>query len=442
MEARFCPSCGQEVESDDRFCRACGREFTDTAATGDQRESLSTSSPAEDGASTSSEAKRRAFSRLLAPVIGVVLFLPRKGHAAFRWVRARGWKARVGIALAAILLAGASVVAILVATDDNVPDTVEADHLNEDRDFWEELAADQRDDLSGFCADRAGGRSEDPEIVFARSELRTGIDRELEDDSDATIKAACDDAAADIAAENEPSGTGETQTNATWGVVWNSGGELNDGDPVKLAGRVYQDTGTSLLMYADPVADELPTQVFGSFSGIQEDDYVLVRGTITGSDSYETVAGGSIDVITIDADSVKQISAGRAQELARPATGGSEKLNITQSQGGFAVTVRKIGWTEDATRVSFSVTNKSGAEGSLFVSDAKIQQGSQQFSVSDDADYGPLGDDILSGASVTGSLEFDKIDRKRGKAYIEVDWYSENYDIDAKPFGFTVSWAP
>jgi hypothetical protein len=265
-----------------------------------------------------------------------------------------------------------------------------------------------------------------------------------EDTADTPSTPAAPTAAAPAPEEPPPSEDLDlpTVTNAGFSDVWNSGGAGLEGSPVKIAARVYQDTGDSLLAYADPEQDELPVQVFAAGSSAGEDDYVLITGTLTGSDTYETVAGGEVDVITIDGTAVKAIPQARALELANPATGGTRKLNLTQTKGGFTVTLKSISWTDDATRLNVEITNNGSAAASLMAWESKIQQGSRQFGV-DELDEGAdaLSEDIKPGVTEKGSITFERIARKRGTAYIEFDWLSENYDLDTEqPFAFTMTW--
>jgi hypothetical protein len=260
-------------------------------------------------------------------------------------------------------------------------------------------------------------------------------------DSDPTPGAATTEPYS-AAQDTTPPGDLPTVTNVGFSDVWNSGGAGLTGARVRIAARVYQDTGDSILAYADPAQDELPVQVFSPSSVAGENDYVLISGTLTGSDSYKTVGGGQVDVITIAGDKVAVITEARANEIANPPVGGKKKLNLTQTQAGLTVTLKSVSWTEKATRLDIEITNGGTASASLLTFDAKIQQGARQFSLDDQASgSSALSDDIKAGVTEKGTLTFKRISRKRGAAYVSFDWTSNNYDIDtSRPFEFTMSW--
>jgi hypothetical protein len=242
---------------------------------------------------------------------------------------------------------------------------------------------------------------------------------------------------------DSPPGEGITISNKQLSEAWNSGGEDLEGASVDVAGRVYQDQGDALLIYGDPKEDELPLQVSGPFAGVDEDDYVRVQGTLKGSDTYESVGGGDVDVLTIDGESVRRISRERALATVDPAAA-RRSLNLSQTRGGLTVTLKAIAWTAGATRLRVSVTNGGRDDASISAFDAKIQQGSQQFDIADDDESADdLSDDLNPGVTVTKTLTFEKISRQRGKGYIKFDWLSDNYDLDTdKPFEFTMRWRP
>jgi hypothetical protein len=38
------------------------------------------------------------------------------------------------------------------------------------------------------------------------------------------------------------------------------------------------------------------------------------------------------------------------------------------------------------------------------------------------------------------TLTFERIDQRRRKAELEFDWYSDDIDVDPKPFEFVLEW--
>lgn len=383
---------------------------------------------------------------------------------------------REGVARKAVLLCLPACLTALVAgcgaesDEPKVPAKLGPGLTARDGRFWKALSSAQKTQMVRYCRAQAAsalstaqGAVEwaDPEyqqvMEIGDDELRARLDRHYATTPNIgdSIKDACLDETKALMADDGAEGSAEggassisdatvTHTNEDWGDVWNTGADGLEGDRVKLAGHVYQDTGNALLLYGDPENDELPTVVYGSWAGIGEGDYVLVKGAIDGSDSYDTVAGGTVDVVQVTADSVRRISEDRAIELAHPATGGVRKLHFTETQAGFTVTIKSIAWTDQNTRVKVQATNNGGAKAALSAYDAAIQQGSHQYEL-DDSDRGAdeLSQDIRPGVTKTATLTFERISRRRGEAYLEFEWLSDDYTIDSDtPFAFNLSWKP
>jgi len=189
-----------------------------------------------------------------------------------------------------------------------------AAQLSERAQFWKALSPSQRNDLVEICKDKVGRArasktggevTTNPAYMAVQADPGSEIESSItsiyadKDQAQTTIISACQTTIDQQVPETETGGAGSgaaTVTNRDWSEVWNSGASGYENAPVRLAARVYQDFGDGILAYGDPSNDELPVQVFGDFPGVSEDDYVLINGTITGSDTYETVAGGSVDV--------------------------------------------------------------------------------------------------------------------------------------------------
>jgi len=211
----------------------------------------------------------------------------------------------------------ALVCAVLIAacgSGVDVPGKMTAAQLSERAQFWKALSPSQRNDLVEICKDKVGRArasktggevTTNPAYMAVQADPGSEIESSItsiyadKDQAQTTIISACQTTIDQQVPETETGGAGSgaaTVTNRDWSEVWNSGASGYENAPVRLAARVYQDFGDGILAYGDPSNDELPVQVFGDFHGVSEDDYVLINGTITGSDTYETVAGGSVDV--------------------------------------------------------------------------------------------------------------------------------------------------
>jgi hypothetical protein len=246
-------------------------------------------------------------------------------------------------------------------------------------------------------------------------------------------------------AETAPAeGSGATVTNRGWSRVWKAGADGFGTDPVELAALVYEDTGESLLVYGKPEDETEPAEVSGTYPGVRKNDYVLVKGTISGTGRDAPAAGRGVDVVTIDGVSVRPIGRDRALALAHPATGGKRTLGLSHSRGGFEVSLRSIEWTPEATRLTVTLTNRGSSKARISASEAVIQQGLRRHHLSGgDEGARALSDYIGPGVTKSGMMTFDRISRKRGKAYVAFDWHSDRHERNTdKPFAFTMKWRP
>jgi hypothetical protein len=255
-----------------------------------------------------------------------------------------------------------------------------------------------------------------------------------------------DPAASDTAAaETAPAeGSGATVTNREWSRVWKARADGFGTDPVELAGLVYGDTGASLLVYGKPDDKGEPAEVSGNYPGVRKNDYVLVKGTISGAGRYGPAAGRKAEVVTIDGVSVTPIGRDRALALAHPATGGERRLGLRQSRGHLEVGLRSIEWTKHGTRLTVTLTNRGSSKARISASKAVIQQGPRKHRLAGgDEGARALSVYVRPGATKSGTMTFDQISRKRGKAYVAFDWHSHRHKRETtKPFAFTMKWTP
>ena len=238
-------------------------------------------------------------------------------------------------------------------------------------------------------------------------------------------------------------GSGATVTNRKWSDVWKARADGFGTDPVELAGLAYDDTGKSLLVYGKPADKAEPAEVTGKYPGIRKNDYVLVKGTISGSRRYDPAGGRAVEVVTIDGVSVSPIGRNRALALAHPATRGRRTLGLSQSRGGLKVTLDTIEWTRDATRLTVTLTNRGRHRARIGASQAVIQQGTRKHHLSRlDKGARALSDYLGPGGTKSGMMTFDRISRERGKAYVAFELHGHrSARKSAKPFEFTMRWA-
>jgi hypothetical protein len=250
---------------------------------------------------------------------------------------------------------------------------------------------------------------------------------------------AGDTAVAETAATE---GSGATVTNRKWSDVWKARADGFGTDPVELVGLAYKDTGESLLVYGKPADKAEPAEVTGKYPGIRKNDYVLVKGMISGSSRYGPAGGSGVDVVTIDGVSVSPIGRDRALALVHPATRGKRTLRLSRSSGGLKLTLDAIEWTRRATRLTVTLTNRGRHKARIGASEAVIQQGLRKHHLSRrDKGARALSDYVGPGGTRNATMTFDRIDRKRGKAYVAFELQAHGHERNsAKPLEFTMRW--
>jgi hypothetical protein len=238
-------------------------------------------------------------------------------------------------------------------------------------------------------------------------------------------------------------GTGKKVNNGNLDKVFDASGEGYEGAQVRLVGQAYDREADLLLVWGDPDKVEKPLQITGETEGVSADDYVLIKGTLTGAGSYETVLGANEETLDIDATSIKEISEERVSKLANPTTA-KEVFNGKQTKAGFTVKVKSMTWTDKVTRMAIEATNNSKDSVTLSASDTAIKQGSKQYdqNFDEETDFtSEFDSDIRPGVTKKGTLVFDRVKRKPPEAEIEFEWYSDDFDLtDPKPFKFELTW--
>ncbi|SRR6266511_800165 len=176
------------------------------------------------------------------------------------------------------------------------------------------------------------------------------------------------------------------------------------GAQVKIVGRIFNEveqdaSGTYFQMWANPKSSEWNTIVGVGDPNLRlsDGDYVRVVGRVTGEFSGENAFGGDVSAVKIQADSVRKVDATAAASPARALL-----PKRRQSADGIVVTVRKVEFADDETRVFVALKNNSGADFSIYGSSGKAVSGSRQFeSTFSTADYPSIASDIAPGAFTT-----------------------------------------
>jgi len=239
-------------------------------------------------------------------------------------------------------------------------------------------------------------------------------------------------------AETEAAST-ETFTRKNWGVL-NTDPEQYVGARVDIVGQVFGDVerdadGTYWQMWSDPQNSEWNTMVGypDPELTIAGDDYVHVEGEVFDVSEGENAFGATIRAPAIRADSAEVVDATAA---ASPPVRTFD-ASSTQYQYSLAVTLEKIEYAADETRVHLEVFNLSNQEATFYSFNAKAVQGNTQFEPERFRDYPEPQSDLLPGIKTEGVIVFPPMDPNAAAKFIFEGSLSD-YSLYFEPYIFDV----
>lgn len=210
---------------------------------------------------------------------------------------------------------------------------------------------------------------------------------------------------------------------------------------VELIGRVFtepgfDDDGVSIQMWTDIEECENNTLVYilDKDFDVKQDDYVHIIGRVGDVFEGKNAFGGTISAPTVIAKEYEVLS---YQDAIMPALQVLD-INETQTQYGYSVTLQKIEFAEEETRVYVKVDNQGLDTFNVYSFNAKITQAGKQFEEQDnwDAEYPKIQSGLLAGNSTEGIIVFPKLND--GTFTVIIDASSENWDEDIEPYTFNV----
>ncbi len=215
------------------------------------------------------------------------------------------------------------------------------------------------------------------------------------------------------------------------------------GYPVELIGQVFGGTETkdgvsAFQMWTVPKGDKSNIIVYikGS-SGPKEDEYVKVKGTVTGKLDGKNGFGASITALTVAADSVEKMN---PADVVAPAVQ-TVDVNKNVNQKGYSITLQKIEFAETETRVYLQVKNDTKGKINFWEHEAKATQNGKQFETTyNAADYPEISSDILPGVTSEGIIVFKPLDRNAKAAQFYFDGSFDDYSLHFEPAKFDVTW--
>jgi len=212
---------------------------------------------------------------------------------------------------------------------------------------------------------------------------------------------------------------------------------------VELTGKIlsapeYDNDGVYFQMYADPENLERNTIVMYPDPDIDlnEDDYLRIKGIVSGTYEGKNMIGGIITAPMIYANSLETIT---YQEAVAPALYTIMSENLTQTQHGYSVSVEKIELAEKETRVYLKVENNGENRFNLYSFNSLIIQNGRQFEEETNyrANYPEVQTDLSVGVTTEGIFCFPAIENIDFQ--LVLDGRSEDYSEDIEPFVFDIA---
>lgn len=161
-----------------------------------------------------------------------------------------------------------------------------------------------------------------------------------------------------------------------------------------------------------------------SFEGeLKEDDYVRIIGRFDGLYEGENALGNKITNLMIRATEIETIS---YADAASP-TIKEVVLDETQTQYGYSVTVQKVEFAKEETRVYIRVENNGKNKFSMYEWNAEAVQNNQQYDTQTNwkANYPGIQSDLRPGNYSEGIITFPALDVSEFKLYLNgssSDW--------------------
>lgn len=215
------------------------------------------------------------------------------------------------------------------------------------------------------------------------------------------------------------------------------------GKYITMKGKVFTEPETSgsttvFQMWGDVEKSERNTVVVFSNEefdlDVETDMYVEITGYVEGEFEGENAFGTTITAPQIRVESIQELSYIDAVSPTIEAI----DVNEAKESNGVTVTLQKIEFAENETRVYLSVENQSSYDYSFYSFNSKIIQGDKQYTeeTNFDAEYPEIETEISSGVKEEGIIAFPSMNIDSLKFICE--GYSDNYELDQDTFTFEV----
>lgn len=211
---------------------------------------------------------------------------------------------------------------------------------------------------------------------------------------------------------------------------------------VNVKGKVFQNLGDNgevkgVQVWIDPDNCEQNLMIHYTSDGSYKDgDYIICTGYIKEIHTYTNTYGTELSVPLIYSTDLRSAS---YIEVMAPTVSMITPENLTYEKYGYSITVDKIEFAENETRLYMTATNNGSA--TMYVdadSSVIIQDGNQYNSETNyEADYEEVPYNLSKGTTVSGIVAFPAI-ADGGFEYV-IEMHSDNFDERFETITFKIS---
>lgn len=165
---------------------------------------------------------------------------------------------------------------------------------------------------------------------------------------------------------------------------------------------------------------------------IKANDYVIVDGKVDGTLKGENSFGGEVvSPLIVDA----KVTKSSYKDIVTP-TIAEISPAVSQDQNGIVVTVDKVEYAKDETRLYVTIKNGTdynfscGVYSSKLVIDGQqLDQNNQSMTIYNTPELQELSYEVMAGTSSSGTVIFPAIEQNEPFQFVLPDSYSDNYDL-------------
>lgn len=202
------------------------------------------------------------------------------------------------------------------------------------------------------------------------------------------------------------------------------------GKSVDIYGQIFNEvqsdgSGTYFQMYTDIENYEKDVMVYVADGYKAETEKnVHVQGVVTDTYTGENLMGGEITCAVISAKSVEDAT---YEEAFAPALKTTES-NASLTVGNVKITVNKVEFAENETRLHVTVNNNSSDSAEVYPYSSAIVQDGKQYDYEENytAGYKTIPDAVQAGANVSGIMTYPAIEQSDFKLIVSV-YVGDNY---------------